>query len=286
MEWSKNTISRCCPFNIPRFMWSYLCQFFYSGEERSTRHGAGAKVDVSSGTVQISHLQNPSLNSLIWIKIVKSDNVNIWTWASYCCRSRVSSKWKKNNFGSNRNKPKQDLFRVCFGSFRETKNIFFRFVSVFRTYIETTETKRTVSKRTETIRKISQNTLYHRVAAIFLEHFQIFPVALKKSTFLLIILNITVSALCRSGNKNKQTRSGKDKSDQSTGSYENCHRLQASRHGRTMRKILPAIEPGGAHHQGPLQAHENPGAGDVHFSNKCIKNYGVGGLEGQIICYE
>jgi hypothetical protein len=35
---------------------------------------------------------------------------------------RVSSKQRKINFGSNRNKPKQDLFRVCFGLFRETKN--------------------------------------------------------------------------------------------------------------------------------------------------------------------
>ena len=34
---------------------------------------------------------------------------------------RVSSKWKIKFFGSNRNKPKQDLFRVCFGLFRETK---------------------------------------------------------------------------------------------------------------------------------------------------------------------
>ncbi len=66
--------------------------------------------------------------------------------------SRVSSKWTKKNFGSNRNKPKQDLFRVCFGLFRETKKKIFRFVLVFRTYIERTETNRTVSKRTETIR--------------------------------------------------------------------------------------------------------------------------------------
>jgi hypothetical protein len=58
---------------------------------------------------------------------------------------RVSSKQTKINFGSNRNKPKQDLFRVCFGLFRETKHKIFRFVSVFRTYIETTETNRTVS---------------------------------------------------------------------------------------------------------------------------------------------
>jgi hypothetical protein len=38
------------------------------------------------------------------------------------CTARVSSKQTKINFGSNRNKPKQDLFRVCFGLFRETKN--------------------------------------------------------------------------------------------------------------------------------------------------------------------
>ncbi len=33
----------------------------------------------------------------------------------------MSSKQTKINFGSNRNKPKQDLFRVCFSLFRETK---------------------------------------------------------------------------------------------------------------------------------------------------------------------
>ena len=54
---------------------------------------------------------------------------------------RVSSKQTKINFGSNRNKPKQDLFRVCFGLFRETKNKKIRFFSVFQTFIETTETK-------------------------------------------------------------------------------------------------------------------------------------------------
>jgi hypothetical protein len=64
----------------------------------------------------------------------------------------VSSKQTNINFGSNRNKPKQDLFRVCFGLFRETKNKKFRFVSVFRTYIETTETKRSVSHQNETNR--------------------------------------------------------------------------------------------------------------------------------------
>ncbi len=62
---------------------------------------------------------------------------------------------KKKKFGSNRNKPKQDLFRVCFGLFCETPKKNFRFVSVFRTCIETAETNRTVSKRTETIRNLS-----------------------------------------------------------------------------------------------------------------------------------
>ena len=75
------------------------------------------------------------------------------TWIDITLTGRVSSKQSKKNFGSNRNKPKQDLFRVCFGLFRETKNLKFRFVSVFRTYIETTETNRTVSKQTERNRK-------------------------------------------------------------------------------------------------------------------------------------
>jgi hypothetical protein len=71
---------------------------------------------------------------------------------------RVSSKQTKISFGSNRNKPKQDLFRVCFGLFRETQKKIFRFISVFRTFIETTETNRTVSKRTETIQNFLKNT--------------------------------------------------------------------------------------------------------------------------------
>ncbi len=72
--------------------------------------------------------------------------------------SRVSSKHTKINFGSNRNKPKQDLFRVCFGLFRETKKKKIRFVSVFRTYIETTETNRSVSKQTETTLNFLKNS--------------------------------------------------------------------------------------------------------------------------------
>jgi hypothetical protein len=43
---------------------------------------------------------------------------------------RVSSKQSNVFFGSNRNKPKLNLFRLFFGLFRETKKHFFRFVSV------------------------------------------------------------------------------------------------------------------------------------------------------------
>ncbi len=49
--------------------------------------------------------------------------------------------------------------------------------------------------------------------------------------------------------------------------------------------ILVAVQPGGAHHQGPRQAQEDPGAGDEHFFNKCSKIYGLGRLEVQILCY-
>ncbi len=48
--------------------------------------------------------------------------------------------------------------------------------------------------------------------------------------------------------------------------------------------ILAVFQPGGAHHQGPRQAHEDPGEGDENFYNKCSKNYenyGVGGFEVQ-----
>jgi hypothetical protein len=42
----------------------------------------------------------------------------------------VSSKQTTKKVGSNRNKPKQDLFRLCFGLFCETKNKKFRLVLV------------------------------------------------------------------------------------------------------------------------------------------------------------
>jgi hypothetical protein len=58
---------------------------------------------------------------------------------------KVSSKQTTTKI---RFEPKQDLFRLCFVLFRKTKNKKFRFVSVFRTYFETTETNKTVSKQT------------------------------------------------------------------------------------------------------------------------------------------
>ncbi len=67
--------------------------------------------------------------------------------------NRVSSKQSNFFFGSNRNKPKLNLFQLFFGLFRETKKHFFLFVSVFRTGIETTETNRIFSKQTEKISK-------------------------------------------------------------------------------------------------------------------------------------
>jgi hypothetical protein len=57
-------------------------------------------------------------------------------------KTRVSTKKTKKNFGSNRNIPKLNLFRlisriVCFA---KPKNKIFRFVLVFRIRIETTKT--------------------------------------------------------------------------------------------------------------------------------------------------
>ncbi len=54
-----------------------------------------------------------------------------WLLKQRCMGTRVSSQQTNKNFGSNRNKPKKDLFWLCFGLFRETKNQNFWFVSVF-----------------------------------------------------------------------------------------------------------------------------------------------------------
>jgi len=72
----------------------------------------------------------------------------------------VSSKQTKKF----RFEPKQDLFRFCFSLFRETKNKKFRFVSVFRTYIETTETHRTVFETNRNNPKFSEKIPKHALS--------------------------------------------------------------------------------------------------------------------------
>ncbi len=75
---------------------------------------------------------------------------------------RVSSKHKKI-FGSNQNKPKQNLFRLCLDLFRATKKLWFvlvsfglfRFVSVFRSK---------QPKQTEIFLKLPKSPLYQNVS--------------------------------------------------------------------------------------------------------------------------
>jgi hypothetical protein len=56
------------------------------------------------------------------------------------------SKQTKKIFGSNQSKPKLNLFWLFFGLFRETKNLLFQFVSMFRTGFQTTDTNRSFLK--------------------------------------------------------------------------------------------------------------------------------------------
>ncbi len=69
-------------------------------------------------------------------------------------------------FGSNQNEPKLNLLRLFVSFLRETKQIFFRFVSVFRTGIETTETNRNkpkkISKKQISIRVSSKQLTFFR----------------------------------------------------------------------------------------------------------------------------
>jgi hypothetical protein len=65
-------------------------------------------------------------------------------------------------FGSNRNKPKHNLFWFIFGLFCKTKKLFFWFVSVFWIRLKTTETNRFVSKQTEKNENKSKNQIRTR----------------------------------------------------------------------------------------------------------------------------
>jgi hypothetical protein len=76
---------------------------------------------------------------------------------SFDIKRLVGSRTTPKNFQFEQ---KQDLFHLCFGLFRETKNnffFFFQFVLVVQTYIKITERNRTVLKQTETNRKKNQN---------------------------------------------------------------------------------------------------------------------------------
>jgi hypothetical protein len=79
----------------------------------------------------------------------------------FCIRlTRVSSKQTKINFGSNRNKPKQDLFRVCFCLFRETKKNFclFRCFELISKQPKQTDLFRNKPKQTETTLNFLKNS--------------------------------------------------------------------------------------------------------------------------------
>jgi hypothetical protein len=71
----------------------------------------------------------------------------------------VSSKQSNFFFGF---EPKLNLFRLFFGLFRETKKKYFRFVSVFCTSIETTETNRINLQTTLSIRVSSKQLTFFR----------------------------------------------------------------------------------------------------------------------------
>ncbi len=73
---------------------------------------------------------------------------------------RVSSKQSNFLFGSNRNKPKLNLFRLFFGLFRETKKHFFWFVSVCFGVSDRYRNNRNKQNFVETNRKNLQNTFY------------------------------------------------------------------------------------------------------------------------------
>jgi hypothetical protein len=79
--------------------------------------------------------------------------------------TRVSSKQSNFFFGSNRNKPKLDLFWLFFSLFRETKKHFFLFVSVG------IKTNIIYSKQTKTNRKNLQKTFSIRGSSKWLIFF-------------------------------------------------------------------------------------------------------------------
>jgi hypothetical protein len=83
----------------------------------------------------------------------------------YSFSGRASSKQSIFFFGSNRNKPKLDLFRLFFGLFCETKKHFFRFVLVCFSVSDRYRNNRNKQSFLETNRKNLQKTFSIRGSA-------------------------------------------------------------------------------------------------------------------------
>jgi len=70
-----------------------------------------------------------------------------------CNRQRstyIHERCSRIDIGVNLKEPKRNMFRFFFGFLHENKQTIFRFVSVIRTCVETTELNITVSKQRET----------------------------------------------------------------------------------------------------------------------------------------
>ncbi len=128
------------------------------------RHGA---LDNSSLCCSLTYLhcrvQRPVLAQTCLHTAVASDLSTL--------QSRVSSKQTKIIFGLNRNKPKQDLFRVCFGLFCETKNKSFGLFRCFEPISKQpkqTELFLNKPKQTETTLNFLKNTqIYYLFGWVF-----------------------------------------------------------------------------------------------------------------------
>jgi hypothetical protein len=85
--------------------------------QRCKRHGRGAKSDdknprksEAEKSVVFDSVRNPPIV------------VQFHPWSGEDSLVRCPGKRKQKNFDSNRNKPRQGQFWLCFGLFRETKN--------------------------------------------------------------------------------------------------------------------------------------------------------------------
>jgi hypothetical protein len=111
----------------------------------------------------------------------------------------------KQNFGLNQNKPKQDLFWLCFGLFRETKIKRFWFVSVcfrVRTNIKTTEINRTVLKKTETTLNFLKKLKYALFQTVWVGLLFV-SVQSKQRNFLFLYRSETTETKCFETNRKK-----------------------------------------------------------------------------------